>query len=133
MYIDLQRFPLVDLVYEPGVPPDAAAFLAQFEQALDQEHPFVLISPDAPELSADPDQALRKQLVLWIKQHKERLQALVRGHIMIEADPDKRAALEAMAPLTQKVWGYPLHVTDSARSADTLASRWLQAAPGQAG
>ena len=120
-----QDFPIVRLLFEPGSPTDIPTVMGQMDGLLDREESFVYVSSDAPGPSDKGDPALRRELALWMKRNKARIVARTKAQIMVTNKAEEREALQAMAPLFEKAWCYPLLLAGSDAEAHALAKTLL--------
>ncbi len=122
MFIDAARFPIVYMHHDRPEEPGVDSFTV-FEQLLDREMPFVLIGYPEAEHSEDHNQ--RKQVVLWMKANRKRLQRLVFGMVQVEPSLAKRLVAKGFAVAFRKFWSYPLIIAESDQQALSFAERLL--------
>jgi hypothetical protein len=119
---DLTDFPRVRLRPDATLRGYAPAWCAEMLELLSRRKHFVLIYPPATQQEDHEDRKLRG---LWLKQNKEPLAAVCLGLIIIEPDPNRRAALEVQMAGTVRAFGTPQAAVASMAEADELARRLL--------
>jgi hypothetical protein len=115
-------FPLVR--YQAGVRMAgySARWIAELEQFLTREEPFVLITNGMQEEEAPED---RKRRTLWFKQNRERLGRYCKGMILVRESPSLRERLMVRAATAGKAFPFPVAIVATEDAAVALAKRLL--------
>jgi hypothetical protein len=119
---DTADFPLVR--YQAGVRMVgySVQWIAEMEQFLAREEPFVLITSGMQEEEAPED---RKQRTLWFKQNKERLGRSCKGMVLVKEFPSLRERLMVRAATASKAFPFPVAIVANEVAAVALAGRLL--------
>ena len=118
---DVTHFPLVVMRNEAIAPGYAVQWEKELEALLHHAQPFVILFPPGrPEAEDHED---RKRRMQWFKANRERLSAVCRALISIEADEEERESLRARAADLVKVFGVPLEIAMSWEEAQALGAR----------
>lgn len=117
---DASRLPAVFFLAGSTQPGYADQWVVEMEALMAEDRPFVVIhdSPRADEAPAD-----RARRAVWLKANKAALGACCKGIVSIEADPARRADIEAMGQIAVKAFGIPHEVVDNIDDAVSLAHR----------
>jgi hypothetical protein len=110
MKIIADEFPLVRMDYT--IEPEATmeVFLGSISALFQRNAPFVFICTGLPEENNQPSLDEHKMVTRWMKDNKEAIGALIKGHIQIVPDASKRAELEGFSLTFERFWGYPMFI-----------------------
>ncbi|AUG55956.1 hypothetical protein [Thalassospira marina] len=105
MLIDTSQMPVI-LIRSKEHHDDS--FETQFQQVLDRNDPFVLVSDHSPEDHEDETREERKQRTLFMKKVGDQMRKLCRGMIMVTGKDDMPAAIRLVAANAGKAFGFPI-------------------------
>jgi hypothetical protein len=99
---------------------------AELDGLLSRQQVFVILSGDSVDPAAHKEtKDERKQILLWIKQHKTEIKAFIKGMVQIEPNATKRIAAKAVAITFSKFWGFPLILVSSKEEGVEAANNLL--------
>ena len=105
MLVDDSRFPLVFLRSHAE---SSASINQQFEDLLEKQQPFVLITDHADDDHENESKEERKEKALFFKQIKDRMRSFCRGMIVIEGEMRINAAMRVTAAAAGKAFGFAI-------------------------
>lgn len=123
MILEEEDFPLVRMRYDAPDWADGETAFQTFERLLRRETQFVVAGLGAAQHEASPDE--RKQVLLWMKRHRDALRRFVIVMVAVEPQAANRFIARAQAATYEKFWGFPMLVVASEDDAVTLATRLL--------
>ena len=124
---DLRDWPLVKVRFPELDEEDRVRrILGGLERLLDQEAPFVAIwTPPSHDHDDEPHEDERASTV-WIKQHRDRLNAYCKGYVYVVADEKLRDLLAGrIVTVSKKLYAFPLKIAETPAEARQIAASML--------
>lgn len=103
MFIDVSQAPYVYLREEVE---SSVSIEEQFQQLLNRDQPFVLITNHKDHDHSNDTSEERKEKALFFKRIKERMGKLCRGMIIMEGDTPSPAPMRLVATTASKALGF---------------------------
>lgn len=119
---DARDFPLVRSGLSPAREGHGVDWCADMDQLMAQDRRFILIDHAMDHDESHEDRKIRGA---WMKRHREVLARLCIARIIIEPDPARRAALQAMLPKLNQAFGIVQGVCETPELAGVLAHELL--------
>lgn len=127
MNIDACDFPLVRMQNDPALAVPVDEVLAQNLELLQRGEPFVVIGEGLPNEGEREDENVddRRKVALFMKANKTEIRRLIKGHIQIVPEVEKRDGAESFSVMFEKFWGYPMFVVATEQEAQAKAKSLL--------
>lgn len=125
MNIDTTDYPLVrmDNTPENSIPIDD--LLDVFSALLARGKPFVFIADMLPDRK-NTNIEYGHKLTRWMKENKEKLSHLVKGHIQVIENTELHLLPPSFAVTFARFWGYPMFIVSSKEDAHKKAQSLLE-------
>lgn len=124
MQIDATNYPIIRMDDASSQDMSVDTVLASLSELLARGNALVLWGDgELGEENGSVDD--RRKVAMWMKANRDEIQRLIKGHVHVVADAEKRSAADAMSAVFIKFWGYPMFVVESVDDAFRKANALL--------
>lgn len=107
VWMETSALPMARVRQFPVTLEQIGHWLGDMEALMQAEQVFVLVYEHLPDPASPADPEGRKQVVLWLKAHREAFERYCRGIVLMAADPAERESLLPMIASLEKVYRVP--------------------------